>query len=117
MSSICDDPTAARELKDTLDTARLYLNLTGYIIRLAMGLAVTLYLYFTREVRQFPIFVKLQLLLIDVEYFLTLAVCVWQIFVTDQGDEDPPELFVKVTYPVNNLTSLMFLYYNWLYVF
>lgn len=63
-------------------------------------------------------FVKLQLLIIDVEYLLMTIVGIWKLFETDYGTKEPEKesLYIKITYPINNLTSLMFLYYNWLYV-
>ena len=56
-----------------------YMDLTCYVIRLAMGLSVTLYLVVTRKDRKFPRFVILQLLLIDLEYLLAVGVESWAV--------------------------------------
>ena len=73
METLCD-PAHADQQGTLFRAVTEYSNLAGYILRFSMGFLVTVYLFLTRKRRSFPRFVKLQLLLIDVEYALAIGI-------------------------------------------
>ena len=88
-----------------------------------MGLGVTIYLYKQRLARTFPRFVIYQLFLIITEYTIATGLSIWTVVhvfkahALEKGrSPSNEEIFLKITYPMNEVMNIMFLSYNWLYV-
>ena len=116
--TVCNEENAY-DLNMAMSSAGRWISFIGYALRLVASLSVTAYLYRTREKRHFPQYIKLQLALVSAEYFIALCCQTWKLIVYSQGgieDAESGTIYIQVTYPLNNLTSLMYLYYNWLYV-
>ena len=60
-------------------------------------------------------------MLIDIEYTIAVGLQTWVTIESRQtdfghGDVERSELYLKLTYPLEMLINVLFLYYNWIYV-
>ena len=105
--SICTGEDAD-EIGENCSKYNFYADFASAILRFFMGLIITCFLWYTRKKRQFPRFVILQLVLIDVEYLISIVMNMWTFYRLKkyglEAKDDPGhELYVAIHYPTEQL--------------